>query len=221
MAAVLPPVETVPVISPKSSGRRWISFVIWAHLVLVLFAVATVYYHADKTRRATSKTLAVYSKVPEFSLIDSHGAPFGSRDLEGYAWIASFATTAEDRGSNLIVTRLQELQDVIQNAPVARLITFSLNPDQETPERLNEFAKKHRKTGQWIFLTGSRAEIVRVMREGFRLLVGTTIAPGEQPLPPNSKLVLIDREGNIRGYYDASKIEEVRALASDIGQTLQ
>lgn len=220
MTEALPRTEPIPTI-PVKRGNRMVSIVIWAHVVLVLFAVGTVYHHADKARRVTVRALAVYSGVPDFSLTDSHGKPFGLRDLEGYAWIASFATTEETRESNLIVSRLQELQDVIQNAPVAKLVTFSLNPEEETPERLDAFARTHRKTGQWVFLTGPRAEIASVLREGFRLPLGKAATDASQPLPASSKLVLIDREGKIRGYYDAAKIEEVRALASDIGQVLQ
>ena len=85
---------------------------------------------------------------------------------------------------------------------------------------MHAFAQKHRKTGQWIFLTGAREKIARLLREGFRLPQGTADINDTGPLPASFKLVLIDPEGNIRGSYDASKIEEVRALASDIGQIL-
>ncbi len=209
-----------PAIAPRRANR-WIPFVMWAHVVLVLAAVASVYYKADQSRQVTAHALAVYSKVTAFSLTDSTNAPFGSADLEGYAWIASFSAADDDKVSRLVNRRMEEMQDVIANAPRAKLVTFSLFPERETPERLEAFAKKHRKSGQWVFLTGDRAEIARVMSEGFRLPRAAGGEGADGPLPAVDRLILIDRAGNIRGYYDSARIEEMRQLAQDIGETFE
>ncbi len=207
--------------APARPANRWFPALLWLHVVLVLFAVATVYYKADRARQTEVRSLAVYSPAPEFSLQDSDGTPFGSEDLRGYAWVASFATAGEDKESRLVVLRLEELQNVIANLPQAKLVTFSRFPERETPARLREYARKHRKTGQWVFLTGERAEIGRVMSAGFRLPRAPDWENPALALNPTNRLILVDRAGNIRGYYDATKIEEVRQLAQDIGQAMQ
>jgi protein SCO1/2 len=70
--------------------------------------------------------------------------------------------------------------------------------------------------GRWAFLTGPRQEIWLLSRDGFRLPVGEAPGSADAPIFHSDKFVLADREGRIRGYYDALDQKAQLALMRDI-----
>jgi protein SCO1/2 len=45
-----------------------------------------------------------------------------------------------------------------------KMISISIDPEHDTPERLREYAQRHHAGAQWRFLTGSRSNIVTVQK---------------------------------------------------------
>ena len=81
----------------------------------------------------------------------------------------------------------------------------------DTPEVLKAYAAKFSADpAEWYFLTGPQAAIHRLAAEGFRLG-----GMGSSDIR-STRLVLIDRDGRIRGYYDGVDRGEVQRLIKDI-----
>jgi cytochrome oxidase Cu insertion factor (SCO1/SenC/PrrC family) len=65
--------------------------------------------------------------------------------------------------------------------------------------------------GRWDFLTGPQSTIYNLSRDGFKLAVGE-----EKSVPIHStRMILVDRHGEIRGYYDAAEADAVTKLVAD------
>jgi protein SCO1/2 len=45
-----------------------------------------------------------------------------------------------------------------------RMISISIDPEQDTPERLREYARRFKAGRQWLFLTGNLDDIVAVQK---------------------------------------------------------
>jgi protein SCO1/2 len=45
-----------------------------------------------------------------------------------------------------------------------RLISISIDPEQDTPEQLNEYATRFKAGKNWYFLTGARADIISILK---------------------------------------------------------
>jgi protein SCO1/2 len=45
-----------------------------------------------------------------------------------------------------------------------RMISISIDPEHDTPKRLNEYAHKYKADAQWQFYTGARVDIVKLQR---------------------------------------------------------
>ena len=85
-----------------------------------------------------------------------------------------------------------------------QLVSISVDPENDTPETLAAYAAKHgAKKGSWQFLTGQRDEIWSLSVDGFRLPVADIEDNIDGPILHSNKFVLADRQGRIRGYYDA------------------
>ena len=96
-----------------------------------------------------------------------------------------------------------------------RMVSISVDPLRDTPRRLQEYAAEHGALPErWLFLTGKMSGIQKLAVEGFKL--GSV----EDPILHSTKFALVDRVGNIRGYYEGTSDEEVAQLSRDIRRVL-
>jgi protein SCO1/2 len=115
---------------------------IWGVLVLVLIGVmgTGVWSLPSKSSR-----LPVYGSVPDFLLIERSGQPLTQIDLAGRIWIADFIFTCCPGVSPLLTSRMARLQAALHNTngePV-RLVSFSVDPEWDTPETLRQYADRY------------------------------------------------------------------------------
>jgi len=113
----------------------------------------------------------------------------------------------------MLTSRMANLARDLEGSKV-RLASFSLDPENDTPEELAIYAAKwHADEKNWSFLTGPIADVQRVVTAGFK--VGVTRL-GEKDGVPNIQhgnwFVLIDAAGVIRGYFRADEESDRRTL---------
>jgi protein SCO1/2 len=116
---------------------------------------------------------------------------------------------------------MQVIQHRARNLGQAfHLVTFTVDPENDTPERLAAYAKEyHADPVRWTFLTGELGEVETTVVKGFKLAMGKDELPAGSGLFSifhGEKLVLVDDAGLIRGYYDADD-EGVDRLLHDAG----
>jgi protein SCO1/2 len=74
--------------------------------------------------------------------------------------------------------------------------------------------------GRWDFLTGPQSTIYNLSRNGFKLAVSD--GSEEQGIPVHStRMILVDRHGTIRGYYDATEVDAVTKMVADTTHLLR
>lgn len=144
--------------------------------------------------------------LPEWSLTDSEGRPFGSAELRGEVYVASFFFTRCTSICPLIMKAVSRLQSAYRERGIEgiRLVSITVDPEHDTPEVLREYAEKiQAEPARWTLLTGDLEAIRALLEDGFKVPVGEgTTATGVFDIAHTGKLVLVDREGRIRGYYD-------------------
>jgi len=163
------------------------------------------------------RSVSAYGSVPEFQLINQHGTNFGSADLRGKIWIADFIYTTCPGPCPMISSRMSELQKPLEKTDV-HLVSFSVDPARDTPQILRGYAERlQAEPGRWDFLTGPQSTIYNLSRNGFKLAVGE-----EKGVPIHStRMILVDRHGAIRGYYDAAEPDAVTKLLADTNHLLR
>jgi protein SCO1/2 len=166
------------------------------------------------------RTVSSYGTVPEFVLVNQDGKNFGSAQLRGKIWIADFIYTTCPGPCPMISSRMSELQKPLEKTDV-HLVSFSVDPAKDTPQVLRGYAEKlQAEPGRWDFLTGPQSTIYNLSRNGFKLAVSD--GSEEKGIPVHStRMILVDRHGAIRGYYDAAEVDAVTKLVADTTHLLR
>jgi protein SCO1 len=163
---------------------------------------------------ATPAVLEKYWPVPDFTLTERTGQPLRLADLAGKVWVADFFYTTCPGPCPMLSSRLSDVQKALGSEPDLRLVSISIDPEKDTPEVLKLYAEKFHASDHWFFLTGPKPFIYSLARDGFKLPIAAPAAPGEQIIH-TTRLILIDRTGTVRGFYEATDEAGVRDLLRD------
>jgi protein SCO1/2 len=171
--------------------------------------------------KASAMEVPVIGSVPEFSLTEANGATVRRADLLGKVWVASFLFTRCGEACPMMMRHEVRLQTDLPLRDDLRLVSFSVDPVWDTPKVLTDYAHTFgADRGRWLFLTGDRKQIYHLTIDGFRLATQGADPAKEMPILHSTKLVLVDRHGAIRGYYDSTDENELRKLIRDVRQVL-
>jgi len=211
----------------------------WMMLVTLGFSIVFIY---NVRRRTHAPDLPRLGQIPTFQLTDQHAEPLTGQSLQGKVWIADFIFLGCQQSCPKLTSRMQTLQEKIEAKPSldgkVKLVSFSVDPENDTPERLLAYAnqwKAHDKT--WSFLTGKNEDVDAIVVQGFKMQYGKVSAAASASGPSADKLaangvfeimhgdwfILVDGKGAIRGYYDSSEqpaldklFDDASTLASDL-----
>lgn len=166
------------------------------------------------------KALARYQQLPAFQLLDAGNKPFDSASLAGKIWVASFVYTTCKSSCPMLTAQMRRLAKSLPEGPGFALVSFSVDPDKDSPRALADYARlSGAQDPRWSFLTGKKAALKSLVEGGFKLAAEPgerqSDARGEADIVHSSKLVLVDRRGFVRGYYDGLLSESVAALRQD------
>jgi len=159
-----------------------------------------------------------------FALTDQEGRAYGSSELRGQIWVASFFFTRCPTVCPRLIAALRDLQQKAKASSTAlRIVSFSVDAEHDTPAVLKEYAKQQQADlGSWSFLTGNAELIQKTAVEGFKLATEGRADAGSDHfgILHGSHLVLVDPELTLRGYYRSEEpearaklLEDARALA--------
>ena len=88
-------------------------------------------------------------------------------------------------------------------------VSFSVDPAFDTPEVLSHYADGYGADRErWLFLTGPKEEINRIT-------TGLKMSRVDEPVMHSARFILIDRKGNVRGYYDSDDPARMDLLKRD------
>jgi protein SCO1/2 len=202
---------------PSRSGIVW-------KVTLILIPIITLgillWLRNVEVSALRQRTVSSYGTVPAFQLTNQNGQPFGSVQLAGKIWIADFVYTTCPGPCPMISGRMSELQKPLEKSDV-HLVSFSVDPKKDTAAVLSDYARKlQAEPGRWDFLTGPTPAIYKLSHDGFKLAVSD--GRDAQGLPVHStRMILVDRHGQIRGYYDATEPESMTKLLADTNHLLR
>jgi protein SCO1/2 len=213
-------VEGTSALNPSERGEI-LPRVLLTILILALVAgglTALWSLRASYARRQAE--LPVLGVLPAFSLTERSGRMVTRNDLMGRPWVADFIFTRCTGICPLLSARMAGLQESLAGRPDVKLVSISVDPQWDTPEVLARYADRHgADPDQWLFLTGEWDAIRKLVGEGFKLGVSRAKA-GEVPdgelVTHSERLVLVDGQGRIRGYYHGTEDDSVEKLEADL-----
>lgn len=154
--------------------------------------------------------------VPAFALIDHTGTPFQSDALANTVWIANFVFTHCPDICPALSQQMARLQRELPERGGAdvRLISISVDPTRDTPDVLQAYATQVGVGPHWRFLTGPRAAVASLLRDGFHVAWADD-GPANMPITHSDRFALVDRRQRIRGTYHGLDAADLARLADD------
>ena len=141
-------------------------------------------------------------EVPAFTLTERSGQPFDSATMKGKVWVVSFFFATCHGTCPLLNSRMEALQKATADLPGVSLLSVSTD-EEDTPERLREYATGQHAGDRWFFVTGKKDPVFRLGNEGFKIgLVEPDAVNAKEKFIHGTKIALVDQQGWIRGYYD-------------------
>jgi protein SCO1/2 len=167
----------------------------------------------------TPASLQKYWTLPDFTLTERHGQPLHLSDLAGKVWVADFFYTTCPGPCPLLTSHLGEVQKALGFNPEVRLVSITVDPETDTAAVLTAYAKKYDAGPNWFFCTGDKQAITSLAHDGFKLPIAEG-TPGGGPVTHSTRLVLVDKSGTVRGFYEGATGDGVQALVHDARRLL-
>jgi len=165
----------------------------------------------------------VFHTIPDWALTDENDKVFKGESLKGKIYVADFFFTRCGSICPKISSQLTRLQDAFNTQREVQIASFSVDPAHDRPEQLREYAKKYEaKAGKWHFLTGTKTVIYPLALKGYYIPVADAseydkaIKTPDETFIHSEKLILVDKEGHIRGFYDGTDKKDVDRLILEI-----
>ncbi|MBI5364428.1 MAG: SCO family protein [Planctomycetes bacterium] len=157
-------------------------------------------------------------ELADFALTERSGRSVAKSDLAGTVWVAGFVFTRCTGPCPKVTGHMRKLQDGLVGTR-AKLVTFSVDPDYDTPEVLRGYADGvGADPERWWMLTGPKEAIDGLIPS----FVPKTqrAAPGAAPIGEHvahqTRLWVIDGKGRIRGLYSGESDEHLELLLARV-----
>jgi protein SCO1 len=173
------------------------------------------YDSADLTPRWTRTS---DHRIADFSLVTQTGARLTREDVIGKVHVASFIFTRCAGICPAMVTQLSRVQEAIGGRN-AVLVSYSVTPRDDTPEALAAFGRQRRiDPARWKLVTGDAEQIYALARTSYFADDGRLDArqPAGNQFLHTEKALLVDRDGRLRGVYNATLPREIEKLIDDL-----
>lgn len=168
--------------------------------------------------------------LPPWQLTDETGQPLGSADLAGKPWVANFLFTSCATSCPPLARSTAKLQALLAEwqpptgPALARIVSISVDPETDTPERLTAWGKEYgQDPRRWSLVTGPYPAMEKLVVEGFmQPIVRRDRQPG-QPAPAaptpidtahSLRFVLVDGRGHLRGLFEQDDAALARLSAA-------
>lgn len=124
------------------------------------------HHHAMADSSGYQRMSASY-EVPDVRLVDMDGAPVSLRDGLGgnEPVMLNFIFTSCTAICPVMSATFRQVQEQLgEERNKVRMVSISIDPENDTPERLREYASRFEAGPQWRMLTGSVADSIAVQR---------------------------------------------------------
>jgi protein SCO1 len=170
---------------------------------------------AKTTHRVQGKDIpdTIYHTLSDFHLVDQDGKPVSLKTFDDKIFVVGFfythcPTVCNDMNSNI--------DSLVVNYSKNKMVYFAsvtVDPVRDSVKALSTYAKKFDSSPKWMFLTGDTATIYPLARKGFLV---NALQAGTDDFIYSDKLILIDSQKRIRGYYSGNSATDITRLNDEI-----
>ena len=188
------------------------------YYLLTPIKILPIYQPAEVNYKLVDSSLQhikKFHKIANFSLFNQSGKKITLDNYNDKIFVADFFFTKCPSICPIMTDNMLELQKKIIADDSVMIISFSVDPINDTVEQLNNYAKeKGIDQKKWNLLTGDKNKIYDLARKSF--FVAELDNKDDNEIIHTENFVLVDPDKRIRGYYDGTNIDEVFKILDDI-----
>ena len=168
------------------------------------------FFVIDKATKSRIDNIGIIGQVPSFSLTNFDGSVITEKQLDNKISIVSFIFTQCEGACPIMSENMSILQERFASSNDIQFLSITTDPDYDTLEVLNEYSSNYSNKNNWYFLRGNIIDVIELSEKGFFLSAALL------PAGHSTRLVLVDKQLNIRKYYEGTIESNIFELQSDI-----
>lgn len=198
----------------KLISKTWI--IVAIVIAVPLIAFETVHWLENKY-----EALPVLNKATDLMNVDYHFQNQKNeiktfKDWEKKIVVADFFFTTCPTICPKMTRGLSEVAAQFNNDTKVQLLSFTVDPEHDSVAKLLSYSQNMDAAYlNWDFLTGEKRSIYKLARKEF-FVTATDGDGGPQDFIHSDKVMLVDKQNNIRGYYDGTSQKEIQQLIKDV-----
>ena len=187
---ILNPLETLPIYQPAEVNEKLVDSSI---------------IHVSK-----------YHKIADFKLTNQNGEKITQEYYKDKIYVADFFFTTCQDICPVMTKNMYQLQQELKNDNNILFLSHTVIPEIDTVEQLKKYAIENKiDESRWNLVTGDKKQIYELARKSY--LAVEDVEFGEFDMIHTENFMLIDKQKQIRGFYDGTNTEEIQRLLKDIG----
>ncbi|PAV28779.1 cytochrome c oxidase assembly protein [Virgibacillus profundi] len=159
-------------------------------------------------------------EVQDFSYTNQDGEEVSKSELDGNFWVANFIFTNCETVCPPMTSNMAKLQTQLDEAGLddVRLVSFSVDPENDTPEALKEYGESRNASfDNWDFLTGYEFdEIKKFSINSFKSPL--ELLPDSDQVMHVTSFFLVSPEGNAIKRYTGTMAAEMEKIVQDLNR---
>ena len=188
------------------------------YVILKPVEVLPIYQPAEVNEKLVDSSIihvAKYHKISDFKLTNQNGKEITQANYKDKIYVADFFFTTCQDICPVMTKNMYQLQEELKNDNEILLLSHTVIPEIDTVEQLKEYAIENNvDDSKWNLLTGDKKQIYELARKSYLAVEDSNF--NEFDMIHTENFMLIDKEKQIRGFYDGTNSEEINQLLKDI-----
>ena len=186
---ILKPAETLPIYQPAEVNEKLVDSSI---------------IHISK-----------YHKISDFELTNQNGQKITQEFYNNKIYVADFFFTTCQDICPIMTKNMFRLQEELKDDNDILFLSHTVIPEVDTVQQLKKYAVENNvDDSKWNLVTGEKKQIYDLARKSY--LAVEDAEYGKFDMIHTENFILIDKQRQIRGFYDGTNDDEIEQLISDI-----
>ena len=203
----------------RSTKSTWLFITLVFVLPVTAYALVSWYqnkYEKLPVYNSSDKNENLLTQLSSFNFLNQDGRKLNKNDWDNKILVADFFFTHCPSICPKMTVSLKEVNDYFDKEKFVQIASFTVDPERDSNTQLKKYCTLFDlNTNHWNLITGSKKDIYKLARNGFKI-VATDGDGGPDDFIHSDKIVLIDPQKNIRGYYNGTSPDEIKQLITDI-----
>ena len=188
------------------------------YVILKPVEVLPIYQPAEVNEKLVDSSIihvAKYHKISDFKLTNQNGIEITQANYKDKIYVADFFFTTCQDICPVMTKNMYQLQEELKNDNQILLLSHTVIPEVDTVEQLKEYAVENNvDDSKWNLVTGDKKQIYELARKSYLAVEDSNYS--QYDMIHTENFMLIDKERQIRGFYDGTNSEDINRLLKDI-----